>query len=118
MRAYERFLKYIAIHTTGDEETGTMPSTARQFDLARVLGAELKALGCSNVTVDDTCYVYAEIPATEGYEDRVRLGFIAHMDTSPDFSGEGVTPQIIEHYDGGDVALGDSGRVLSAASFS
>lgn len=117
MRAYERFLKYITIHTTSDEETGTMPSTARQFDLARLLGEELAALGCANVTVDDTCYVYAEIPATEGYEDRVRLGFIAHMDTSPDFSGEGVKAQIIDNYDGGDIALGDSGRVLSESSF-
>lgn len=117
MRAYERFLRYIAIHTTSDEETGTTPSTARQFDLARLLGEELVALGCDNVTVDDKCYVTAEIPATAGYEDRVRLGFIAHMDTSPDFSGENVKPQIIHNYDGGDVALGDSGRVLTVADF-
>ena len=112
MKAYQRFLKYITIHTTSDETTETVPSSARQFDLARLLGEELTAIGCANVTVDDKCYVYAEIPATAGYEDKVRLGFVAHMDTSPDFSGEGVTPQIIENYDGGDVALGTSGRVL------
>ena len=112
MKAYQRFLNYISYHTTSDEESGTVPSSARQFELARVLGEELTALGCSNVTVDDKCYVYAEIPATAGFEDRVRLGFVAHMDTSPDFSGEGVTPQIIENYDGGDVMLGTSGRIL------
>lgn len=112
MKAYQRFLKYIAIHTTSDETAETTPSSARQFDLARVLGEELTALGCSNVTVDNKCYVYAEIPATEGFEDRVRLGFVAHMDTSPDFSGENVRPQIIENYNGGDVALASSGRIL------
>ena len=112
MKAYQRFLKYIAIHTTSDETAETTPSSARQFDLARALGEELTALGCSNVTVDDKCYVYAEIPATEGFEDRIRLGFVAHMDTSPDFSGENVRPQIIENYNGGDVALGTSGRIL------
>ncbi len=117
MKAYERFLKYIAINTKSDDATGTVPSTACQFDLARFLGEELKALGCTNVTVDDKCYVYAEIPATEGYEDRVRLGFIAHMDTSPDFSGEGVKPQIIVNYDGGEVGLGTSGRALSPSVF-
>lgn len=112
MKAYQRFLKYIAIHTTSDETAETTPSSARQFDLARVLGEELTALGCSNVTVDNKCYVYAEIPATDGFEDRVRLGFVAHMDTSPDFSGENVRPQIIENYNGGDVALASSGRIL------
>ena len=117
MKAYERFLKYIAINTKSDDETGTVPSTSCQFDLARLLGQELKALGCANVTVDEKCYVYAEIPATEGYENRVRLGLIAHMDTSPDFSGEGVTPQIIENYDGGEVKLGESGRTLSLDVF-
>ena len=112
MKAYERFLKYIAIHTTSDETAEATPSSSRQFDLAHMLGEELTALGCANVTVDGKCYVYAEIPASEGFEDRVRLGFVAHMDTSPDFSGENVRPQIIENYDGGDVALGTSGRIL------
>ena len=113
MKAYERFLQYIAVNTKSDDASGTVPSSACQFDLARMLGEELVALGCANVTADDKCYVYAEIPATEGYEDRVRLGLIAHMDTSPDFSGEGVKPQIIENYDGGEVVLGTSGRTLS-----
>ena len=117
MKAYQRFLNYIAVNTKSDDQTGTVPSTACQFDLAKMLGEELTALGCQNVTVDDKCYVYAEIPATKGYEDRVRLGLIAHMDTSPDFSGEGVKPQIIENYDGGAVVLGDSGRTLSPTVF-
>ena len=67
--------------------------------------------------VDEKCYVYAELPATPGLENRVALGFIAHMDTSPDFSGENVKPQILPDYDGGDVALGTSGRVLSPSVF-
>lgn len=67
--------------------------------------------------VDAHCYVYGTIPATPGYEDCTKLGFIAHMDTAPDFCGENVHPQIIENYDGKDVKLGESGRVLSVKQF-
>lgn len=117
MRAYERLLKYVAVNTKSDHSSSSVPTTKIQFDLANILADELRALGCQNVKCDDKCYVYAEIPATKGYEDSVRLGFIAHMDTSPDFCGEGVKPQIIKDYDGGAVALGDSGRVLSPDMF-
>ena len=117
MRAYERLLQYVTLNTRSDEQTGTHPSTASQFDLARLLAKELSALGCQKVRVDEKCYVYAELPATPGLENRVALGFIAHMDTSPDFSGENVKPQILPDYDGGDVALGTSGRVLSPSVF-
>ena len=117
MRAYERLLKYVKINTKSDESGTTVPTTAIQFDLAKMLEAELKEIGCVNVRADDKCYVYAEIPASKGCEGAPRLGFIAHMDTSPDFSGEGVNPQIHENYDGGDVVLGDSGRVLSVKTF-
>ena len=82
-----------------------------------MLAAELIALGCENVRRDELCYVYAEIPATKGYEDKPTIGFIAHMDTAPDFCGEGVNPQVIENYDGEDVVLGNSGRVLSKTLF-
>ena len=117
MRAYERLLKYVAVNTRSDDSSSTVPTTKIQFDLANILADELRALGCENVRCDDKCYVYAEIPATKGYEDRINLGFIAHMDTSPDFCGEGVKPQIIENYDGGEVKLGESGRVLSPEMF-
>ena len=67
--------------------------------------------------MDEFGYVYGHIPATPGYEERTAIGFIAHMDTAPDYSGENVNPQIIENYDGNDVSLGTSGKVLSVAEF-
>ncbi len=117
MKAYERLLKYVAVHTTSDEESTTVPTAAREFDLANMLVAELKAIGVHDAEVDDMCYVYASLPATEGCENAPKLGFIAHMDTAPDFSGENVRPRIIEQYDGGDVVLGTSGRTLENAQF-
>ncbi|MBP5325252.1 MAG: peptidase T [Pseudobutyrivibrio sp.] len=117
MRAYERLLNYVKIYTTSDEESTTVPSTARQFDLAKILVEELKSLGVSDARVDDKCYVYGTIPATAGYEDKKSVGFIAHMDTAPDFTGENVNPIVEENYDGEDVVLGTSGRVISVADF-
>ena len=117
MKAYERLLKYVAIDTPSNPTSETTPSSACQFDLAKVLVEELKALGVENAEVDDKCYVYASLPATEGWEDAKRLGFIAHMDTAPDFNGCGVKPQIIENYNGEDVVLGESGRVLKVKDF-
>lgn len=117
MRAYERLLNYVKIYTTSDEASSAVPSTDRQFDLAKRLVEELQAMGVENAHVDEKCYVYASIPATEGYEDAPVLGLIAHMDTAPDFCGENVKPQIIPDYDGRDVVLGNSGRVLSVEQF-
>lgn len=113
MKTHERFLNYVRIHTASSEDSTTVPTTARQFDLAKMLVEELHALGIENARVDDKCYVYASIPATAGCENAPALGFIAHMDTVPDFSGENVQPRIIENYDGGEVVLGNSGRTLS-----
>ena len=113
MKTHERFLNYVRIHTASSEDSITVPTTARQFDLAKLLVDELHALGIENARVDDKCYVYASIPATAGCENAPALGFIAHMDTVPDFSGENVQPRIIENYDGGEVVLGNSGRTLS-----
>ena len=117
MRAYERFLNYAKVYTTSDDTSASAPSTARQFDLAHILVDEMKALGLENVHVDEFGVVYGWLPATEGLEAQSALGFIAHMDTAPDFSGENVKPQIIENYDGGDVLLAGSGDVLSVKSF-
>ena len=117
MRAYERLLKYVKIYTTSEEESGTTPSAQREFDLGNLLTEELKEIGVENVRITEQCYVYGEIPATPGYERIPALGFIAHMDTAPDFTGEGVKPQIIGDYDGNDIQLGQSGRVLSCKAF-
>lgn len=117
MKAYERLLNYVKIDTPSDPNTGTVPSSECQFHLAKRLVEELKALGIENAEVDEKCYVYATLSATEGYENCKSLGFIAHMDTAPDFNGCGVNPQIIQDYDGKDVVLGNSGRVLKVKDF-
>ncbi len=117
MKAYERFLKYVQINTASSETSETTPSTACQFDLSNLLAEELREMGVSEVYVDEHAYVYGVIPASEGLEDAMSIGFIAHLDTIPDFPGENVKPRLIENYDGGDIVLGDSGRILSPADF-
>lgn len=118
MKAYERLINYVKIHTASAEDVDMTPTTERQFDLSRFLAEELEKIGVSNVYMDDHAYVYGELPATLGLEDRPCVAFIAHLDTIPDFSGENVKPQVIENYDGGDVVLGESGRVLSVEKYS
>ena len=118
MKAYERLLTYVKIFTPSNEESTSSPSSRCQFDLARLLVEELKGLGISDVTLDDHCYVYAHLPATEGLEHCKALGFIAHMDTVSDFCDHAVTPVITENYDGKDLPLGTSGRTLSPEMFS
>ncbi len=117
MRAYERLLKYAAGHTASAEDVDATPTTARQFDLAHLLADELRALGMAEVYEDEHAYVYAALPASAGMEGERAIGLIAHIDTVPDFSGENVRPQVIENYNGGEVALGTSGRVLSPEKF-
>lgn len=117
MRAYERLLKYVKIHTASAENVDATPTTQRQFDLSRELAGEMRALGMARVYEDEHAYVYGELPASAGMEDKPDIGFIAHIDTVPDFSGENVRPQVIENYDGGPVQLGTSGRTLSPAKF-
>lgn len=117
MKAYERFLEYVAVWTTSDENSDTVPSAARELDLAKKLVEEMKGLGIEDARVDDKGYVYGSVPATPGCEDKAALGLIAHMDTAMDASGKDIKPQLIKDYDGGDVVLGTSGNVLSAAEF-
>lgn len=117
MRAYERLLKYVKIHTASAENVDATPTTQRQFDLSRELAGEMRELGMARVYEDEHAYVYGELPASAGMEDKPAIGFIAHIDTVPDFSGENVRPQVIENYDGGPVQLGTSGRTLSPAKF-
>jgi tripeptide aminopeptidase len=111
----DRFVKYAKIHTTSSEESDTYPSTARQFDLAKILVDELKELGLSDAAVDDNCYVTATLPASPGCEKVPTIAFIAHMDTYPEVSGENVNPILHENYQGGDLELPENGIVISAA---
>lgn len=117
VKAYERFLNYIKINTSSDDTSGTHPSTETQFTLANILKDELLVLGASDVKLDEKCYLYARIPASAGFESAKKIAFIAHMDTAPDFSGEGVNPQIFKNYNGGAVKLGNSGRTLDPKQF-
>lgn len=117
MKVYERFLKYVVVHTPSDAASETAPTTRCQFDLAEKLVEEMKEIGISDVRMDDKCYVYGVIPATEGYEDKTRMGFIAHMDTVSDFADHQVNPIVHENYDGEDLVLGESGRKLEVKLF-
>lgn len=117
MKAYERLLNYVKVHTASAENVAETPTTERQFDLTRILADEMRALGMQDVYEDEHAYVYGFIPASAGYEDKPCVGFIAHVDTIPDFSGENVKPRVIENYDGKPVALGSSGRVLDPEQF-
>ena len=117
MQVEERFLKYVSYWTTSDEENENIPSSDRQFELGKVLEQELKDLGLEKVILTDHCYVYGLLPATKGYEDKKAVGFIAHMDTAPDFSGKDVKPQIIENYDGEDVLLKGNNTLLKVSDF-
>ena len=115
----EKFLRYVKIDTQSDDTTGTSPSTAKQHDLAKLLYDEMNKIGVSNVFYDkDHCYVYGVIPATKGYENAPKIGFISHMDTSDEVSGKDVKARIVEKYDGNDITLSSDGKVvLSPDSF-
>lgn len=106
MKVQDRFLKYVSFTTTSDENCESCPSTRQQFELGKYLAQELSEIGLQQVKIDEHCYVYGMLPATAGHEEDDAIAFISHMDTSPDFSGMNVKPQIIENYDGGDVELG------------
>lgn len=112
-----RFLRYIAIDTQSNEDSTSQPSEAKELDLSRLLVDELKAMGVSEVTLDKDGYVMASIPANTD-KDIPAIGFIAHVDTSPDAPGACVNPQIIKNYDGGDIPLrGVEGLTLKVAEF-
>lgn len=117
MKVEERLLKYISYWTTSDEACTSIPSSDREFALAKVLEAELKELGLTKITLTEHCYVYGLLPATPGMENKKAIGFISHIDTAPDYSGENVKPQIIPNYDGQDVLLPGSGAYLKVTDF-
>ena len=111
-KVLERFLKYISIDTQSDPESKTSPSTSKQFDLAGLLVKELEDLGLEDISLDERCYVMARLAANE--EGLVPIGFIAHMDTSPDLSGKDVKPRLIENYDGGDIVLDEERGIVTS----
>ena len=117
MTVIERFLKYVAFDTQSDESTGVTPSTEKQMVFARYLKTELEDLGLKDITLDDNGYLFATLPSNVNRPIPV-VGFIAHMDTSPDMSGENVRPRIVEKYDGADIVLSaEDNIVLSPADF-
>lgn len=117
MKVEERLLKYVSYWTTSDETNNQIPSSDREFEFARELEKELKELGLDKVILTDNCYVYGLLPTTPGMESKKAVGFIAHIDTAPDFSGENVKPQIISNYDGNDVLLKGTGTYLKVSDF-
>jgi tripeptide aminopeptidase len=117
MKVQERFLKYVSFWTTSDEDNPTIPSSEREFTLARELKQELTDLGLEKVILTDHCYVYGCLPATPDMRGKKSIGLVSHMDTAPDFSGENVKPQIIPNYDGKDVLLAGSNTYLKVSDF-
>ena len=104
----ERFLRYVAFDTQSDPESETFPSTAKQLALLNRLVEEMISLGMTEVEIDPNGYVTGTVPATPGCESKPVIGFIAHVDTSPDMKGADIRPRLIERYDGGDIPLNDS----------
>jgi tripeptide aminopeptidase len=113
----DRFLRYVRIDTQSAEDQKTTPSTAKQWDLARLLVKELEGLGAEHVRIDEHCMVYARIAGNTGRDDGIPvIGFLAHVDTSPATSGANVKPIIHENYQGGDIVLpGDPSQVITVA---
>ncbi|MCH5335526.1 MAG: peptidase T [Alistipes sp.] len=105
MELKDRFLKYVGFDTQSDENSDTYPSTAKQLVLLRHLAEEMRLLGIADAATDEHGYTTGTIPASPGCENEPVIGFIAHVDTSPDMSGANVKPRIIEDYDGGDISL-------------
>lgn len=112
----DRFISYVTIYTESDPNSDTTPSTERQWDLANKLASELKEMGMSDVTIDDKAYVMATLPSNVPHEVPT-IGFVSHFDTTPDFTGKDVKPQIIENYDGGDILLNKEQNIVLSPSY-
>ena len=111
-----RFIKYITIDTESDPNNPAFPSTEKQWDLAKVLVEELQQIGMQDVDLDENCYIMATLPSNIDYEVPT-IGFVAHIDTSPDFTGKNVNPQIIENYDGKDIVLNKEKNIILSSSY-
>ena len=115
MNLVERFLRYVSFDTQSDDNSGVTPSTPKQMVFAQYLKNELEALGLEDVELDEYGYLYATLPANTDKEVPT-IGFIAHMDTSPDMSGAGVTPRIVHKYDGEDIVLCEEENIVLSPS--
>lgn len=113
MTIVERFLKYVSFDTQSAEDSETTPSTEKQWILARYLKEELEGIGLTEVEIDEHAYVYATLPANTD-KPLPTVGFIAHMDTSPDCSGKDVKPRIVKDYDGGDIVLDETAGIVTS----
>lgn len=112
----DRFVSYITIDTESDPESQTTPSTEKQWNLANKLVEELKAIGMKDVTIDENAYVMATLPSNVSHDVPV-IGFVSHFDTSPDFTGANVNPQIIENYDGKDIVLNKEQNIILSPDY-
>ncbi len=112
MNITERFLEYVSFHTTSDETTNTTPSTAGQMVLQKHLYKELKNIGLTDVSLDENGYLMATLPANTDKKNVPTIGFVAHVDTSPDMSGENIKPQIIKNYNGEDILLNEKETIV------
>ncbi len=107
----DRFVGYVTVDTESDPESDTTPSSAKQWDLANALVTELKDIGMQEVTIDENAYIMATLPSNVDHEVPV-IGFISHFDTTPDFTGANVKPQIVESYDGKDIVLNEAENIV------
>jgi len=112
----DRFISYVTVDTESDANSDTTPSTAKQWNLAHKLVDELKAIGLTEVTIDDNAYIMATVPSNVDHEVPV-IGFISHFDTSPDFSGANVKPQIVKDYDGGNIVLNAEQNIILSPDY-
>ena len=115
----ERFLNYVSFDTQSKEDTGKMPSTEKQWELAKCLKQELEEMGAERVRLSEYGYIYAEIPANvpAGQAEKIpSLGFIAHMDTAPALTGANVKPQFVKNYDGKDICLNQEKQIFMRLS--
>ena len=112
----DRFISYVTIDTQSDHDSETTPSTKKQWDLANKLAEELRQIGLQEVEIDDNAYIMATLPSNVNYEVPV-IGFISHFDTSPDFTGTNVKPQIIEDYDGKDIILNKEQDIILSPDY-
>ena len=119
MTIVDRFIKYARIDTQSDENNSQTPSTQKQFNLAKEVEKEALEMGLVDVSLDNNCYLMATLPANTNKKNIPVIGFISHFDTSPDMSGENVSPRIVKHYDGSDIILNEANNViLSPKDFS
>ncbi len=111
-----RFIKYVTIDTESDPNNPAFPSTEKQWDLAKLLEKELKEIGLQEVELDENCYLMATLPSNLNYEVPT-IGFISHIDTSPDFTGSNVKPQIVENYQGNDIILNEKENIILSPDY-